>query len=70
MLICRRKFDISIGDELPSGIVQLAKVCRCQETVSISAGDELAGRHGNKELLYHVLDWSRRYCLSGKMVLR
>ena len=44
----RRKFDISIGDELPSGIVQLAKVYIAKKR-KISVGDKMAGRHGNKD---------------------
>ena len=43
----RKKFDISIGDELPSGIVQMAKVYIAKKR-KISVGDKMAGRHGNK----------------------
>ena len=41
----RKKFDISIGDELPSGIVQMAKVYIAKKR-KISVGDKMAGRHG------------------------
>ena len=50
----RRKFDISIGDELPSGIVQLAKVYIAKKR-KISVGDKMAGRHGNKGVVSRVL---------------
>ena len=42
----RRKFDESVGDELPQGIVQLAKVYIAKKR-KISVGDKMAGRHGN-----------------------
>ena len=50
----RRKFDISIGDELPSGIVQLAKVYIAKKR-KISVGDKMAGRHGNKGIASRVV---------------
>ena len=50
----RRKFDISIGDELPSGIVQLAKVYIAKKR-KISVGDKMAGRHGNKGIVSRVV---------------
>ena len=43
----RKKFAISIGDELPSGILQMAKVYIAKKR-KIQVGDKLAGRHGNK----------------------
>ncbi|MDE7155185.1 MAG: DNA-directed RNA polymerase subunit beta, partial [Muribaculaceae bacterium] len=43
----RKKYDISIGDDLPSGIMQLAKVYIAKKR-KISVGDKMAGRHGNK----------------------
>ena len=49
-----RKFDISIGDELPSGIVQLAKVYIAKKR-KISVGDKMAGRHGNKGIVSRVV---------------
>ena len=50
----RRTFDISIGDELPSGIVQLAKVYIAKKR-KISVGDKMAGRHGNKGIVSRVV---------------
>ena len=50
----RRKFDIFIGDELPSGIVQLAKVYIAKKR-KISVGDKMAGRHGNKGIVSRVV---------------
>ena len=46
----RKKFDISIGDELPSGIMQMAKVYIAKKR-KISVGDKMAGRHGNKGIV-------------------
>jgi DNA-directed RNA polymerase subunit beta len=50
----RRKFDISIGDELPSGIMQLAKVYVAKKR-KIGVGDKMAGRHGNKGIVSRVV---------------
>ena len=49
----RKKFDISIGDELPSGIVQMAKVYIAKKR-KISVGDKMAGRHGNKGIVSRI----------------
>ena len=46
----RKKFDISIGDELPSGIMQMAKVYVAKKR-KIGVGDKMAGRHGNKGIV-------------------
>ena len=46
----RRKFAITIGDELPSGILQMAKVYIAKKR-KIQVGDKLAGRHGNKGIV-------------------
>src|SRR5690606_9375759 len=43
----RDKFAISVGDELPSGIVQMAKVYVAKKR-KLKVGDKMAGRHGNK----------------------
>ena len=43
----RKKFAITIGDELPSGIIQMAKVYIAKKR-KIGVGDKMAGRHGNK----------------------
>ncbi|MCR4773428.1 MAG: DNA-directed RNA polymerase subunit beta [Prevotella sp.] len=50
----RRKFAISIGDELPSGILQMAKVYVAKKR-KISVGDKLAGRHGNKGVISKIV---------------
>ena len=50
----RKKLDISIGDELPSGIMQLAKVYIAKKR-KISVGDKMAGRHGNKGIVSRVV---------------
>ncbi len=50
----RRKFAISIGDELPSGIQQMAKVYVAKKR-KIGVGDKLAGRHGNKGIVSKVV---------------
>ena len=50
----RKKFDISIGDELPSGIMQLAKVYVAKKR-KIGVGDKMAGRHGNKGIVSRVV---------------
>ena len=50
----RKKFDISIGDELPAGIVQMAKVYIAKKR-KISVGDKMAGRHGNKGIVSRIV---------------
>ncbi|MDE5724548.1 MAG: DNA-directed RNA polymerase subunit beta, partial [Duncaniella sp.] len=50
----RKKFDISIGDELPSGIMKLAKVYIAKKR-KISVGDKMAGRHGNKGIVSRIV---------------
>ena len=50
----RKKFAISIGDELPSGILQMAKVYVAKKR-KIQVGDKLAGRHGNKGIVSKVV---------------
>jgi len=50
----RRKFAISMGDELPSGILQMAKVYVAKKR-KIGVGDKLAGRHGNKGIVSKVV---------------
>ena len=50
----RKKFDISIGDDLPSGIMQLAKVYVAKKR-KIGVGDKMAGRHGNKGIVSRVV---------------
>ena len=43
----REKFNISIGDELPTGVLKLAKVYLAKKR-KLKVGDKMAGRHGNK----------------------
>ena len=50
----RKKYDVSIGDELPSGIMQLAKVYIAKKR-KISVGDKMAGRHGNKGIVSRIV---------------
>ena len=50
----RRKFAITIGDELPSGILQMAKVYIAKKR-KIQVGDKLAGRHGNKGIVSKIV---------------
>ena len=50
----RKKFDITIGDELPSGIMQMAKVYIAKKR-KIGVGDKMAGRHGNKGIVSRVV---------------
>lgn len=50
----RKKFAITIGDELPSGIIQMAKVYIAKKR-KIGVGDKMAGRHGNKGIVSKVV---------------
>ncbi len=50
----RQKFNIAIGDELPSGIMQMAKVYIAKKR-KIQVGDKLAGRHGNKGIISRIV---------------
>ena len=50
----RKKFNLTIGDELPSGIMQLAKVYVAKKR-KIRVGDKMAGRHGNKGIVSKVV---------------
>ena len=50
----RRKFALTIGDELPSGIIQMAKVYIAKKR-KIGVGDKMAGRHGNKGIVSRVV---------------
>ena len=50
----RKKYNITIGDELPAGIVQLAKVYVAQKR-KIKVGDKMAGRHGNKGIISKIV---------------
>ena len=50
----RKKFALTIGDELPSGIIQMAKVYVAKKR-KIGVGDKMAGRHGNKGIVSRVV---------------
>jgi DNA-directed RNA polymerase subunit beta len=50
----RKKFQISVGDELPAGIVKLAKVYIAQKR-KLKVGDKMAGRHGNKGIVARIV---------------
>ena len=50
----RKKFNVTIGDELPSGIIQLAKVYIAKKR-KIRVGDKMAGRHGNKGIVSKIV---------------
>jgi len=50
----RKKFQISVGDELPTGIIQLAKVYLAKKR-KLKVGDKMAGRHGNKGIVAKIV---------------
>jgi len=50
----RKRFAISVGDELPAGVLKLAKVQIAQKR-KVKVGDKLAGRHGNKGIVSRVV---------------
>jgi DNA-directed RNA polymerase subunit beta len=50
----REKFAITIGDELPAGVLKLAKVYLAQKR-KLQVGDKLAGRHGNKGIVARIV---------------
>jgi DNA-directed RNA polymerase subunit beta len=50
----RKKFTISVGDELPAGIVKLAKVTVAKKR-KLKVGDKMAGRHGNKGIVAKIV---------------
>ena len=52
---CKREIDkIKVGDELPNGIMQLAKVYIAKKR-KITVGDKMAGRHGNKGIVAKIV---------------
>ena len=59
----RKKFAITIGDELPAGIIQMAKVYIAKKR-KIGVGDKMAGRHGNKGIVSRVVRQGRYAVLS------
>ena len=50
----REKFTISVGDELPSGILKLAKIYIAKKR-KLKVGDKMAGRHGNKGIVARIV---------------
>ena len=53
-LFKRKKFALTVGDELPAGIVQLAKVYIAKKR-KLKVGDKMAGRHGNKGIVARIV---------------
>ena len=53
--ICKREMDkIKVGDELPNGVMQIAKVYIAKKR-KITVGDKMAGRHGNKGIVAKIV---------------
>ena len=50
----RKKYNLTIGDELPAGIVQMAKVYIAKKR-KVKVGDKMAGRHGNKGIVSKIV---------------
>ena len=50
----RKKFTLSVGDELPAGILKLAKVYIAKKR-KLKVGDKMAGRHGNKGIVARIV---------------
>ncbi|MEO6902045.1 MAG: DNA-directed RNA polymerase subunit beta [Bacteroidia bacterium] len=50
----RKKFAVTVGDELPAGIVQLAKIYIAKKR-KLKVGDKMAGRHGNKGIVARIV---------------
>ncbi|WP_010134830.1 DNA-directed RNA polymerase subunit beta [Ochrovirga pacifica] len=50
----RKKFSITIGDELPSGVLKLAKIYIAKKR-KLKVGDKMAGRHGNKGIVARIV---------------
>ncbi|MFZ4612904.1 MAG: DNA-directed RNA polymerase subunit beta [Bacteroidia bacterium] len=50
----RKKFALTVGDELPAGIIQLAKVYIAKKR-KLKVGDKMAGRHGNKGIVARIV---------------
>ena len=53
-MLRREKFTISVGDELPAGIMKLAKVYVAKKR-KLKVGDKMAGRHGNKGIVARIV---------------
>jgi len=50
----RKKFHISVGDELPAGIIKMAKIYVAKKR-KLKVGDKMAGRHGNKGIVANIV---------------
>ncbi len=50
----RKKYALSVGDELPAGIIKLAKVYIAKKR-KLKVGDKMAGRHGNKGIVANIV---------------
>ncbi len=50
----RKQFKVTVGDELPNGIVKLAKVYIAKKR-KLKVGDKMAGRHGNKGIVSRIV---------------
>ncbi|MDP4266504.1 MAG: DNA-directed RNA polymerase subunit beta [Bacteroidota bacterium] len=50
----RKKFNTTVGDDLPSGIIQLAKIFIAKKR-KLTVGDKMAGRHGNKGIVSKIV---------------
>ena len=50
----RKEIPISVGDELPNGIIKLAKVYLAKKR-KLKVGDKMAGRHGNKGIVAKIV---------------
>jgi len=53
-IVKRKKFAATVGDELPAGIIQLAKVYIAKKR-KLKVGDKMAGRHGNKGIVARIV---------------
>ena len=53
-MLRREKFTISVGDELPPGVLKLAKVYVAKKR-KLKVGDKMAGRHGNKGIVARIV---------------
>jgi DNA-directed RNA polymerase subunit beta len=65
----REKFNISIGDELPSGVLKLAKVYIAKKR-KLKVGDKMAGRHGNEGIVARLAYVPKAICLSSRTAHR
>lgn len=52
--IKRKKYNATVGDELPNGILKMAKVYIAKKR-KLQVGDKMAGRHGNKGIVSRVV---------------